>query len=134
MEDTRYKVLLIEDDELDQKSFERLVEEEQLCYDYTIAGSVSESRNILAYKLFDVVIADYSLGDGTAFDVLGLVKDTPLIIVTGAGDEEVAVKALRAGAHDYMVKDMERNYLKAVPVTIEKVVKHKRLVELVKLD
>ena len=48
MENTRYKILLIEDDKLDQAAFERLVQEQELPYDYTIAGSASEAQSVLA--------------------------------------------------------------------------------------
>jgi PAS domain S-box-containing protein len=124
---------MVEDDKLDQKAFERLVRDEKLPYDYTMAGSVSETRNILGSQQFDIVISDYALGDGTAFDVLGLVKNTPTIIVTGTGDEEIAVKAWRAGAYDYLIKDIDRNYLKAVPITIENAIRHKITEEKVQL-
>ena len=127
MEDTRYKILLIEDDKLDQMAFMRIVEDKGLPYDCTIAGSVSEAQSILGSKQFDIVIADYVLGDGTAFDILGLVKDTPTILVTGAGDEEIAVKAWKAGTYDYLIKDRERNYLKALPITVENAIKHNKM-------
>jgi PAS domain S-box-containing protein len=122
-----YKILLVEDDKLDQKAFERLVKDENLPYDYTIAGSVSKAKGILASEQFDAVIADYALGDGNAFDVLEVVKNTPTVIVTGTGNEEVAVKAWKAGACDYLIKDLERNYLKALPITVENVIRHKRM-------
>ena len=124
---------MVEDDKLDQKAFERAVKEEKLPYDYKIAGSVAEARTILASEQFDVVISDYSLGDGTAFDVLVAVKDTPTIIVTGAGDEELAVKVWRAGAYDYLVKDLDRHYLRALPVTVENVLRHRKTEEKVQL-
>ena len=130
MDNTRYKILLIEDDKLDQMAFKRLVEDEKLPYDYTIAGSVSEAQSILASEQFDAVIADYELGDGTAFDVLDSVKNTPIIFVTGTGNEEVAVKSWKAGAYDYLTKDADRNYLKAVPITVENAIEHKRLKEI----
>jgi PAS domain S-box-containing protein len=129
MENTRYKILFIEDDKLDQKAFERLVKDEQLPYDYTIVGSLSKAKDILACEQFDIVISDYALGDGTAFDVLDVVKKTPTIIVTGTGNEEVAVRAWKAGAYDYLIKDLERNYLKALPITVENVVRHKKTAE-----
>ena len=133
MENTRYNILLIEDDKLDQMAFTRLVEEEDLPYDCKIAGSVSEARTILGREGFDVILTDHSLGDGTAFDILDSVKNTPIIVVTGAGSEETAIKAWRVGAYDYLVKDVERNYLKAVPITIENAVKHKRTEEKLRL-
>ncbi|MEK6559246.1 MAG: response regulator, partial [Planctomycetota bacterium] len=115
-----YKVLLIEDDKVDQAAFKRHIEKECLLYDHSIASSVSEAKKILSSEVFDVAIIDYRLGDGTAFDIIDLVASTPFIIVTEAGDEEVAVKAMKAGAHDYLIKDNERNYLKVLPVVIEK--------------
>ena len=100
MEDSRYKILMVEDEELYREAFLRFVKEEELQYDCTEAESVSEARSILSSEKFDIVLADYSLGDGTAFDILDLVKDTPIIFITGIGDEKVAVKAWRAGAYD----------------------------------
>jgi PAS domain S-box-containing protein len=127
MENTRYKILLIEDDKLDRIAFKRMLEEEELPYDCTVAGSVSEARDILSSERFDVVISDYSLGDGTAFDIIDLASNTPIILVTGVGNEEIATKAWKAGAYDYLIKDHEQNYLKTVPITIENAVKHKRM-------
>jgi len=126
MANAGYKLLLIEDNELDQMAFKRFVEHDSLPYDCTIAGSVKEARSILNDKRFDIIIADYSLGDGTAFDILDSVKDTPIILVTGVGDEETAIKAWKAGAYDYLVKDIDRNYLKTVPITIENAIGYNR--------
>jgi len=69
---------------------------------------------------------DCSLGDSTAFDIFGLVKNTPIIVVTGAGDEKIAVKAMKEGACDYLIKDPEHNYLKVLPITVESAIKHKK--------
>ena len=52
----------------------RMVEDNELSHDCTVAESVSEARNILGSERFDVVIADYLLGDGTAFDIFVLPK------------------------------------------------------------
>jgi len=126
MGNAKYKVLLIEDDKVEQMAFKRLVEDENLPYDCTIAGSVSEANSILGTDKFDIAIVDYFLGDGTAFDIFDSIKDIPIIITTGVGDEEIAIRTMKAGASDYLVKDHERNYLKALPVRIENVVKHKK--------
>jgi len=133
MENVRYKVLLIEDNKLDQMAFKRMVEHNKLSYDYTVAGSVSEARNILGSERFDVIVSDYALGDGTALDILDSVKGTPVILVTGAGDEEVAVKTYKAGAYDYVIKDHERNYLKTLPITIENTIGYKKMEERLRL-
>jgi len=129
MDDTRCKILLIEDDRLDQMAFERFLKDEELPYDCTTASSVSEAHSILACEDFDAIVSDYSLGDGTALDILDLTKDIPVIIVTGAGDEKVATQAWRRGAYDYITKDIERNYLKIIPKRIKHAIEHKQMQE-----
>ena len=129
MEDTRTAVLLIEDDKIDQRVFERLVRGENLPYDYTIVETVAEANEILQSRSFDVVITDYFLGDGTAFDLFDSIKETPIVFVTRAGERETAVKALKAGAYDYLIKDPERGYLKVLPGVVENAIKHKRAEE-----
>ena len=126
MEYTKYKVLLIEDDKLDRMAFEHFVKDHKLLYDYTAAQSISEAKEILKSEQFDIIVSDYSLGDGTALDILNSVKDIPIILITGAADEQVATEAWRAGAYDYLSKDIDRNYLKAVPKTIENAIQRKK--------
>ncbi len=134
MKTTKYKILLVEDDKLDQMAFKRMTEEGKLSCDYTIAASVSEAVKALSTESFDIVLADYLLGDGTAVDILySTKKSIPFIFITGAGDEETAVRAMKAGAYDYLVKDPTRNYLKTVPITIENAINHKRMEEKLKL-
>jgi PAS domain S-box-containing protein len=125
MENTRYKVLLIEDNQIEQRMFQRFVESNAIPYDCVIAGSVSEARRVLGGERFDIIISDHDLGDGTAFNILELAGETPIIVVTGAGDEETAVKAWKAGAYDYLIKDVDQNYLKAIPITVENAINHK---------
>ncbi len=124
MDSVRYKILLIEDNELDQMAFKRLVKNNALPYDCTVSCSVSEARRVLGTDQFDIIITDHSLGDGTALEVLDLAGNTPVIVVTGAGNEETAIKAWKAGAYDYLVKDVSQNYLKAIPLTVENAVRH----------
>ncbi len=125
MENTRHKVLFIEDNQLDQMAFKRFVDENDIPYDYTIAGSVKEALQAWNCDQFDIVITDHSLGDGTAFEILKSVKNIPVIVVTGAGDEETAIKAWKDGAYDYLIKDLDQNYLKAITITVENAIKHK---------
>jgi PAS domain S-box-containing protein len=126
MKSRRIRVLFIEDDKVDQIAFKRSVKEDDLPYDYTLAGSVSEAKKILGSERFDIVVTDYLLGDGTAFDIFDSIKDTPIVFVTGAGDQEIAVEAIKRGASDYVVKDLERNYLRVLPLTVEASIKRKK--------
>jgi len=126
MEENRYRILLVEDDRLDQMAFKRMVKEENLPYDYTIAGSVAQAGQVLGGEKFDLIFVDYLLGDGTAFDLLDSIVDTPTVFATGTGSEELAVKAMKAGASDYLIKDPARNYLKVLPEIVKNAIQHKK--------
>lgn len=120
-----HRILYVEDDRVDQMAFKRLVRDQSLNYDYVIAGSITEAKEVLANQQFDVVLTDYFLGDGTAFDIIDLVKETPIIFATGTGDEKVAVEAMRRGARDYLIKDPDRSYLTVLPLTVDKVIEER---------
>jgi signal transduction histidine kinase len=53
----------------------------------------------------------------------------PTIMVTGTGDEETAVRAMKLGAGDYIVKDIDGGYLELLPSVIEQVLHRQRLAE-----
>src|SRR5579875_3292539 len=58
---------------------------------------------------WDVILADYNLPNFSAPEALQLLKtigrDIPFIVLSGAVDEETAVSAMRAGAHDFVSKN-----------------------------
>jgi PAS domain S-box-containing protein len=126
MKERKIRLLLIEDDKIDQMAFERSVKKNDLPYDYSIAGSIAEARKITRSTNFDVIISDYMLGDGVSFELFELYKELPVIITTGTGNEEVAVEAMKLGAYDYLIKDPEGNYLKTLPATVELAIKRKQ--------
>jgi signal transduction histidine kinase/FixJ family two-component response regulator len=130
MDDKQVRVLFVEDDLVDQIAFKRLVQRENLPYVYTIAGSIAQARQLLAAESFEVILSDFSLGDGTALDVLAATSENvPIIIITGGGNELIAVQAMKAGAADYLVKDREGSYLLALPLTVNKALRQKALTE-----
>ncbi|ACF12491.1 multi-sensor hybrid histidine kinase [Chloroherpeton thalassium ATCC 35110] len=129
----KIKVLYIEDDRVDQIAFERLIKQQSHTYDYKVVNSVAAAKAMLVKEDFHVIITDYNLGDGTASDVLEQFHKTPVIFITGTGDEEIAVNAMKSGAYDYLVKDPERNYLKVLPLSIEKAIHHQKSAERLRL-
>lgn len=117
------RCLFVEDDYVDQLALKRLVTAANLPWAYEMAASISEAKTFLRDESFDVIVTDYHLPDGNAFDILKLGLDIPVIIVTGAGSEQVAVDAMKAGANDYLIKDSDRSYLKILPLTLNKAIK-----------
>ncbi len=114
-------ILLIEDDFVDQIAFGAHVTAEKLPYVVQTAGSLAEARQLLASCVFDLVIADFHLGDGTSFELAEYFPKIPFIFATGAGDEETAVRAMRAGVRDYLIKDTDRRYLKLLAFRVNSV-------------
>lgn len=122
----RISILLIEDDFVDQMALTAQVKAEQLPYEIQIASSVAEARQLLSSCVFDLVIADYHLGDGTSFDLFDILENKLVIFATGAGDEETAAHAMRLGVRDYLIKDPERKYLKLLSYRVNSVMHHWR--------
>jgi HD-GYP domain-containing protein (c-di-GMP phosphodiesterase class II) len=127
LENPRIKLLLVEDDEVDMMHFERFVRNNQLPYDHVWANSVHDAVNRLMSERFDVIVMDYMLGDGTALDLFcHIPPEVPSVVVTGAGDEDVAVKAIMSGASQYLIKDPDGHYLKTLPITVYNAIKSRR--------
>ncbi len=119
------KILYIEDELSDQLALERLIKHQQLPYQLVTVRSAPQARTLLMQQPFDVILSDYCLGGETAFDILPTAGAIPLVIITGNGNEELAVRAMKAGAYDYVVKDMQQDYLKILPIVLENTVKRK---------
>ncbi|MEO5352182.1 MAG: ATP-binding protein [Magnetococcus sp. XQGC-1] len=118
------RLLVVEDDPVDQMALKRLLKKEQLAFQTTMASSLTQAKERLLSNTFDVVVADYRLGDGVALELFEWVRGAPVIVVTGGGDEEVAIQAMKAGAYDYLIKDRERNYLNFLPVVVQQALDH----------
>ncbi len=72
----------------------------------------------LAEGAWDIVFSDFTMPNFTAFDALALLRkhgtDIPFIIVSGTIGEDRAVMAMKAGAHDYVLKDNLKRLIPAV--------------------
>ena len=113
-------VLYIEDDVIDQKAFTRHAERELPGCSYQVAPSISAAKKIIAQRDFDVIVTDYRLDDGTGLQIVDDIKKTPVIFITGQGDQHIAVSAMKKGAFDYIVKGSSGDYLDLLFNAIEK--------------
>jgi signal transduction histidine kinase/DNA-binding response OmpR family regulator len=119
------RVHYIEDNLVDQYALTRVVQKLSLPYQIDISSSLAEARS--RSQIYDLVICDYFLSDGTILDLLpSLDTQTPVIVVTGQADLNNAVTALKLGAKDYLVKDPEREYLNLLPIQIENLLKQQQ--------
>lgn len=106
------RVLLIDDNPADRCLFRRHLDADRKHnYDISEAGTAREAATLLEEQDFDCILLDYRLPGTDGIDYLQSLqasKDTskiPVIVVTGEGDENLAVRCLRKGAVDYVPKD-----------------------------
>jgi len=109
MSDWPNRILLVEDNPGDARLLrEALKEVASYQFDLEHVERLSQALECLRAEHFDVVLLDLSLPDSQGLDNLATVRDTapgvPILVLTGLDDEEVAVRALRVGAQDYLVK------------------------------
>lgn len=102
-------ILLVDDDEVDRLAVGRALRSAGLHATLSEAESVGAAISALGDHAFDCVLLDYQLPGGNGLDVLRIVKGdetgTPVIILTGQGDEQTAVEFMKAGADDYLAKN-----------------------------
>jgi DNA-binding NarL/FixJ family response regulator len=103
-------VLLIEDNPGDARRIRELLRDEKgTPVNLTCADRLSTGIEHLNTHGADLVLLDLSLPDSFGFDTFAKfraqAKDVPLILLTGLDDEELAMRAVRAGAQDYKLKD-----------------------------
>jgi two-component system response regulator HupR/HoxA len=113
-------VLLVEDNAEVATLLARVLRDAEERFHVVLAASATAGLQSLADHEVDCVLLDYRLPDADGLDALRLIRrrhpSLPVIVVTGAGTEEVAVEAMKLGAADYLVK--HGTYLLMVPLLV----------------
>ena len=124
------KILYVEDEVAHVLLAQRTLEE-NLQHEFTLvhAETIRQALGILDVQTdIDLILSDLRLPDGTGLDLLKKVREREsppaVVLVTGQGDQEVAVAALKAGAADYLVK--QSDYLHRLPIVISNAVAQNR--------
>jgi DNA-binding response OmpR family regulator len=109
----KHRILVVDDDPLIRRLFGRSLERAD--YDVTLAGSGAEAFLELGRRSFELVLTDLVMDPIDGLAVLRKAKElnpeTQVIIVTGHGNLETAIDALRLDADDYILKPCEPEVL-----------------------
>ncbi|PIR01423.1 MAG: hypothetical protein COV66_01290 [Nitrospinae bacterium CG11_big_fil_rev_8_21_14_0_20_45_15] len=102
-------ILIIDDDDFDRMSVNRLLKKSHLNVTIEETSSIKDALQKIRASAFDCILSDNTLPDGSGFDLLDNLspaekKKAPIIILTGGGNELTAVHALQKGAADYIPK------------------------------
>ena len=102
------RVLVVEDSEFDAQIMVSLLRKAGYEVNMRRVETATALRTALAGETWDVILADYNLPDFDAPGALRILQesglDLPFLIVSGGIGEDVAVAAMKAGAHDYLMK------------------------------
>ncbi len=105
------QILLVEDDEDDAFLIKDLMQEIAIAPQPQVhfVTTGDDALELLKSKIIDICIFDFRLGIQTGIDLLDQVRnagcEAPVIFLTGQGDQETAVQAMKSGATDYMTKN-----------------------------
>ncbi|GAB4461702.1 MAG: hybrid sensor histidine kinase/response regulator [Elainellaceae cyanobacterium] len=101
-------LLVVDDDEIDRMAVRRSLRNAGINMILTEAGDYATAIAAFQDRTYDCVFLDYRLPDRDGLAVVQEVRrrgdKTPLIVLTGQGDEEIAVELMKAGASDYLPK------------------------------
>ncbi|TNE44562.1 MAG: response regulator [Deltaproteobacteria bacterium] len=124
------RILYIEDDHGQARLFQRKLE--RAGYVVELASNGEEGLNKAIHGEFDIVATDHELPSFDGMELLKklrevIAKPPAVIMITGAGNEKIAVAAMKEGASDYLVKDVDGRYLALLPSVIDKILQQKQL-------
>lgn len=130
MEEGKVVRLLYMEDDLGIATLTRkALEQEGITLELAMDGE--SGLKLFKDNVYDIIMVDYRMPGMTGMEVLEVItkeeEHPPVIMVTGGGSEKTAVQAMKLGASDYIVKDIEAGYLELVPLVIEQVLKRYRL-------
>jgi len=122
------RILVVDDDFLIRESLSELLRLEG--YDVEAAQGGHEALTRLAAHTYDVVYTDINMPEVTGFDVLREVNlkypETQVVLITGFGEIQTAVQAIKQGAYDYIQKPLVDDDIKMIA---RRVMEQKRLSE-----
>ncbi len=103
--DDRSTILVVDDEHGVRQSFNMVLKDE---YNVLLAGTGAEMIEIFTKNSVDLILLDILLPDGNGLDLLANLKETDpnveIIMVTAVNDVQAAVKAIKLGAYEYIIK------------------------------
>jgi len=112
------RILVIEDSEDDAILVLHKIKQSGYDIDYELIETAEKMQVALKEKKWDIILSDYKMPRFNGLEALALLKesgiDIPFIVISGTIGEEVAVEAMKAGAHDYLMKNNLNRLIPAI--------------------
>ena len=121
------RILLVEDNPHDRRVFHRAFRKSDMPTQITDCKRAEAALELLAADAtqFDLVVSDHNLPGSSGLDLYRQLKDgslrLPFVLLTGVGNELLAVQALKLGVDDYLPKNAGQAYVEQLPTAIARV-------------
>lgn len=106
------KILVVDDESSIRRTLKEILEFEK--HEVTLASNGSDALDLAREEVFDVVLLDIKMPEIDGMEVLEKLmefSDVPVIMISGHGNIETAVEAIKKGAFDFIVKPPDLNRL-----------------------
>jgi signal transduction histidine kinase len=107
MTDT-WRILVVDDDDVDRMAVQRHLQKSSLALEVVEAQDAAAAQQRLDAEHFSCMFLDYRLPDAEGVSLIQQLRTLgfrlPIIVLTGQGDEQIAVDLMKAGASDYLAK------------------------------
>jgi signal transduction histidine kinase len=117
-----HRVLLVDDDDVDRIAVRRVLSRTSLSIDLHEAREAVEAIEMLRDQAFDCVFLDYQLPGWDGLEFVNAIRaegfQVALVVLTGQGDEQIAVDLMKAGVTDYCTK------ARMSPATLEQLIRN----------
>lgn len=130
------RILIIDDDTVDRKAIIRALKQSTEAVDSVETDSAENALDHIAGENFDCVLIDYRMPGMNGLEGAEMIKqnsrsEIPIVMLTGEGNEMIAVEALKNGIHDYLPKSRisSESLTRAILNSIEKVKLRKELAD-----
>jgi len=118
------KILLLEDTPLDAELIKRELIKGDIDHELLVVHTKAKFQHALENYAPDIILSDHSMPNFTSHDALSMLKaaciEIPFILITSTMTDEFAVKIMKEGASDYIIKDRLARLPDAVKNAIEK--------------
>ena len=108
-------ILLIEDEDSIRRVLKKVLQQDNQSYNFTEATDGQEGILTVKKQHFDLILCDIKMPKKDGIEVLDFIRNhtpaTPVVMISGHGNLETAVQAMRMGAFDYISKPPDLNHL-----------------------
>jgi signal transduction histidine kinase len=122
------RILYMEDDAAQARLVQKCLE--RAGYVVELAADGAAGLALFAVNAYAAVIVDQTMPGLSGLEVIRAMRDQgplpPTVMVTGTGDEQIAVEAMKLGVSEYLVKDLGGGFVNVLPLVVQRAIRQRQ--------